>query len=366
MAYKSKEKNYWVGEARIRDWTGKIERKKKRGFKTKKEALEWENSIKSQSNPSMEMKFEEFVEIYFRDKEVDLKERSIKNKRYMIDRHLTPYFKGKKMNEITAQDIILWQKEILKNNYSETYQRMVQNQITALFTHASRVYDLKNNPCKKVSKIGKSDIRRLEFWTKDEYDRFIGTIDKGTRYYVIFEVLFYTGCRIGELLALTKDDFDFNSNIMHIRHTYYRVEGRDVITVPKTEQSVRDVVLPGFLADEVKEYINSLYQYPHDARLFPIVQEAVQHKLRDNIVKANVPKIPVHSLRHSASAYLISQGVPPMVIKERLGHKDIKITLNTYDHLYPNEHQQVADLLDKLNQKSSADANQQSKLNDEE
>lgn len=82
-----------------------------------------------------------------------------------------------------------------------------------------------------------------------------------------------------------------------------------------------------------------------DDRLFPIVAEAVQRKFRRHIEKAGVKKIRVHALRHSHCVYLIHQGVAPLVIKERLGHTYIKITLNTYGHLYPNQQRQVADML---------------------
>ena len=103
------------------------------------------------------------------------------------------------MNEVAPADIIAWQNEIRSKNFSESYQRMLQNQVTALFTHAQRIYNLSNNPCKKVKKIGRSDVRRLEFWTYEEYQKFIATFEKGTRSYLMFEILFWTGMREGEI-----------------------------------------------------------------------------------------------------------------------------------------------------------------------
>lgn len=91
--------------------------------------------------------------------------------------------------------------------------------------------------------------------------------------------------------------------------------------------------------------MNRLYKYPDDERIFPVVQEAVQHKMKRNIEKAGVKKIRVHDLRHCHVAYLIHEGVAPLVIKDRLGHKDIQITLNTYGHLYPNEQKNLASML---------------------
>lgn len=346
-AYKDEKQNTWYCQFYYEDWQGNKKKKQKRGFKTKKEALEWESNYKLSANANMDMTMGAFIEIYFRDKAGELKERSIKNKRYMIEAHVLPYFENKPMNSITPSDIIQWQNEIRAKGFSQTYLRMIQNQITALFTHASNIYNLANNPCKRVKRMGKADADKLEFWTKEEYDRFIRGIEVGSRYYVIFEILFWTGCREGEMLALTKSDIDFKENRISISKTYYRTERKDVITTPKTEQLVRVIDIPQFLTQEIKDYVDKLYELPDDERIFPIVAEAVQHKLKHNCEKTGVKKIRVHDIRHSHVAYLINQGVQPLIIKERLGHRDIKITLNTYGHLYPNQQRQVADMLNQ-------------------
>lgn len=186
----------------------------------------------------------------------------------------------------------------------------------------------------------------MDFWTYDEYKKFISTIPPGTQYYLLFEVLFWTGCRIGEALAITPADINEMGCQISIDKTYYRIKGKDVITTPKTEQSVRVIETPEFLRDELKDYLERLYGIPSDERIFPIGQEAVQHKMKRNSEKAGVKKIRVHDLRHSHVAYLINRGVEPLIIKERLGHKDIRITLNTYGHLYPSKQRTIADMLE--------------------
>ena len=292
------------------------------------------------------MTLEEFIKVYFQDKQGELKERSIKNKRYMMERHIVPYLGKKKMNDITPSDVIKWQSILREKNYKPTYLRMINNQLVALFTHAHNIYSLENNPCKKVKKMGKSDANKLSFWTKEEFDLFIETVDKRDRYYVIFMVLFWTGCREGELLALTLNDINFEDNTINIDKTYFRSEGRDIVTTPKTEGSVRIITIPEFLKIELQKYTQQLYDYPRDERLFPITARALQKKLKSQIARANVKEIRVHDLRHSHVAFLINEGVQPLLIKERLGHKDIKVTMNTYGHLYPNQQRAVADMLD--------------------
>lgn len=343
--YKDVERGTWYCSFRYETWDGAKKSTTKRGFRTKKEAQKWENEFKASVKADMTMTMETFVEVYFKDKQGELKQRSIRNKRYMIEKHILPYFKDKKMKDITPADIVQWQNVIRENGYQQTYLRMIQNQMTALFTHAYNIYGLSTNPCKKVKKMGKSDANKLDFWTKEEYDKFITTVDKEDRYYVLFELLFWSGCRIGEALALTKSDIDFSNNQIHISKTYYREKGADIITSPKTEQSVRTIDIPEFLKKELQEYVGRIYMCSDSERLFPMVIEAVHHKMKRNIEKADIKKIRVHDLRHSHVAYLIHQGVQPLIIKERLGHRDIKITLNTYGHLYPSEQKKVAELL---------------------
>ena len=103
--------------------------------------------------------------------------------------------------------------------------------------------------------------------------------------------------------------------------------------------------------------MDKLYGISDNERIFPIVPEAVQHKLKRECEKSGVKKIRVHDLRHSHVAYLIHQGEEPLIIKERLGHRDIKMTLNTYGHLYPNQQRKVADMLNNQKEKSLSNGN---------
>ncbi len=197
-AYKDKAQGTWYVSFRYIDWTGKKTQKLKRGFKTKKEALNYEKEFIRKTAADMKMEMGSFIEVYFEDKRKELKENSIRNKQHMMNKHIVPYFRTRKMNEITPADVIQWQNTIQEKGYSKTYERMIQNQLNALFNHAQKIYNLKENPCKKVKRMGKSDADKLEFWTKEEYDRFITVIDPESEDYLIFEILFWTGIREGD------------------------------------------------------------------------------------------------------------------------------------------------------------------------
>ena len=344
--YKDEKRNTWYCKCNYRDWLGESKSKMKRGFATKKEALEWEREFLQRQSSSMDMKLSSFVDVYFDDKAPRLKERSIMTKRTLIETKILPYFGDKQMNDNTAVDIIKWQNALLNQEYKPTYLRMIQNQLTALFNHAERFYDLKDNPCKKVDKMGRANAKELNFWTKDEFEVFIQCFtEEEEMYRIIFLMLFWLGCRVGELLALTESDIDLEGGTVSISKTYFRRNKTDYITAPKTESSNRKITIPQFLQDEIKQFLDRQYELMPEERIFPITDRAIQKKMKQKTEQAKLKPIRVHDLRHSHIALLIEKGMQPLVIAQRVGHDSVNTTMNIYGHLYPNKQKQVADLL---------------------
>jgi len=188
----------WRCQFYYEDWQGVRHKKNKRGFKTKAEAEEWERNFRQQQRKDLDINFENFVESYFADVENRLRESTIKNKRYVFDLKVTPYFKKKKMCEIKTSDIRAWQNELIKQGYAPTYLKSINNQLAALFNYAVRYYDLKDNPCRKAGSIGKSKADDMEFWTKQEFKQFLPSMDKKPEARMAFMLLYWTGMRIGD------------------------------------------------------------------------------------------------------------------------------------------------------------------------
>lgn len=294
----------------------------------------------------MDMKFASFVEVYFEDKAPRLKERSIMTKWILFETKIIPYFGEKQMNDITPVDIIKWQNALLNKDYKPTYLRMIQNQVTALFNHAERFYQLKENPCKKVDKMGRANAKELNYWTKDEYEQFVqGFTEEEEMYRIIFQMLFWLECRVGELLALTSEDIDFESGMVSISKTYYRRNQTDYITPPKTESSNCKITIPNFLQEEFKNFLDRQYGLTPEERIFPITDRAIQKKMKQKTELVKLKPIRVHNLRHSHITFLIEKGLQPLVIAQRVGHDSVNTTMNIYGHLYQNKQKQVADML---------------------
>ena len=163
---------------RYQDWTGERKQKCKRGFATKREAQEWERSFQMQTSGDLDMTFEAFTELYTKDMKPRLKENTWATKDHIIRTKLLPYFSRLKMCNITAQQIITWQNEMLNHKdengkpYSPVYLKTVHNQLSSIFNHAVRYYNLRENPCKKAGSMGKKKNREMMFWTKEQYLKF--------------------------------------------------------------------------------------------------------------------------------------------------------------------------------------------------
>lgn len=147
------------------------------------------------------------------------------------------------------------------------------------------------------------------------------------------------------MLALTPKDFNFERQELTINKSYQRLNGRNVITTPKTKKSNWTIKLPKFLCEEMQEYIGMLYEIGEDERLFQITKSYLHHEMDRGAKAAGVKRIRIHDLRHSAISLLIEMGFSALAIAERVGHESIDITYR-YAHLFPTKQTEMADKLD--------------------
>ena len=348
--FKNEDNGTWYVMARYVNWKGERRQKCKRGFATKKEAQEWERMFQLQNASDLDMSFEAFTELYIRDVKTRLKENTWLTKEHIIRTKILPYFGKLRISEISTKEIITWQNELLtyrgekKKPYSQTYLKTLHNQLSAIFNHAVRYYELRSNPAAKVGNMGSEEHKEMLFWTKEEYKKFsFEMMDKPVSFYA-FEMLYWCGIREGELLALTAADFDFEKETVRINKSYQRLNGQDLITTPKTEKSNRVITMPQFLANEIQDYLKMLYGIgPHD-RMFTVTKSYLHREMERGAKEAGVKRIRIHDIRHSAVSLLIDMGFSATAIADRVGHESIDITYN-YAHLFPSKQAEMADKL---------------------
>ena len=303
-AFKDKKNGSWYVQFRYTDWRGERQQKLKRGFATKKEAQAWEREFLMQKQADVNMSFESFVALYEKDVKPKLKLNTWLSKEHIIRTKILPYFKKRKLSEITARDVIDWQNEIRQHtkssgeSYSPDYLKNVHTQLSCIFNHAIKYYGLQINPAAKAGNMGSEQTKEMLFWTKEEYLKFIDAMmDKPMLYYA-FEILYWCGIREGELLALTPADFDFEKKTLRINKSYQRLQGKDVITTPKTKKSNRVIQMPDFLCDEIQDYFKQLYGLESDSRIFPLSKYALKRGMAFGCKASGAKVIRIHDLRH--------------------------------------------------------------------
>ena len=335
----------WFCKFYYTDYTGAKKQKKKRGFKLQREAKEYERSFLERMQGTPDMTFQALYDIYIEDVSHRLRQNSIDGKRNVFKNRILPYFKDKPVNSITAKDIREWQNIQIDLGYSDAYLDRMQNMLTTIFNYAVTYYNLPANPCTKSGHMGKR-TRSMNFWTLEQYNAFINQIEDITAYTAL-QVLFYSGMRFGELLALTLADIDFNTNTISItKSLQHRAKEGDLITPPKTDNGIRVVVMPDAIMQELKTYIGKLYALDPKERIFTFTKSLIRGNMKRGSAAVNIPFIRIHDLRHSHVSLLINMGFTPLLIAERIGDT-VQMVNNTYGHLYPNKHTEVAE---KLNQ----------------
>ena len=296
-----KDGDKWRVIYRYTNWKGERKQTQKRGFATKRDAQAWEREVMLKSESKLDMTFASFFEIYEADKKKRVKENTWESKSHVIRTKILPFFGERKIAEIEPKDVIAWQNEMLAYKgengevYSPTYLKTIHAQLSAIFNHAVRFYHLPSNPAQKAGTMGSEEHKEMLFWTKEEYLKFADVMmDKPVSFYA-FEMLYWCAVRMGEMLALTPADFDFDRQTLTISKSYQRLKGRDVM---------------------------------------------------DRGAKAaGVKRIRIHDLRHSAISLLIEMGFSALAIAERVGHESIDITYR-YAHLFPTKQTEMADRLD--------------------
>lgn len=352
-AYRDKERNTWYSSFKYKDWTGKTKSKTKRGFATKKEAQNWEHQFKLRESHELDMRFDEFYKLYLEYCQKRLKINTVKTKEQIFTFHILPFFENKKMNEINPAMITAWQNILLDErddegrSYSTTYLKTIHNQLSAIFNHACRFYNLPKNPARTVGNMGKEESEEVEFWTAEEFNKFIEAVEDKPYSSCAFKILFWGGLRLGEMLALTVKDFDFDNNTININKSYQRIDRKDVITSPKTPKAVRVVSMPKAVMEEIQNLIACIYGIGKDDRVFTFSKSYLHHEMKRGCKATGVKRIKIHALRHSAISLLIEKGFSVVDIANRVGHESSEITFR-YAHMFPNKQEDMRKMLEEV------------------
>lgn len=303
------------------------------------------------------MKFINIVNDYMSFIELKGKPQSIRSIKSRINNYILPYFEKYNIEDINKNVYINWQRYIESLGFKYRYKKSLHYTNVAIFNYANKFYDINNNIPSKVGNFNNCyDIEnKTDIWDYSDFKKFINEVDNNI-YKALFNFMYFTGCRLGECLALTFKDL--NNNIITINKTISKefINGKRQITTPKTKKSIRDIHIDNLLKNELNNlrdyYINNNIDYQESFYIFggkkALSPSTIERKKNYYCNKTNIKQIRLHDFRHCHASLLLSQGVPISAISERLGHSDINITLSTYVHLLPKDEEKVLTAINTL------------------
>lgn len=238
--------------------------------------------------------------------------------------------------------------EGLSNNYIRSIHQILQQ----VFDLAVRLGMLPNNVAKQVGNVRK-EKPKVDFWTVEEFQKFISTFDKSNiydlLYFITFWFFFMTGVRISELQAIEWSKIDFNQVTVLINCSmYYKNKNEWFITDTKSISGIRLLYLDDDTLEHLKYWKQTQAQMGECRFVFsiadtPLIKSTLKRVLQSHSDYAGIKSIRIHDLRYSHASFMLSLGMNDLEMQNRLGHADIKTTLGTYSHLRPNAMKEVAD-----------------------
>lgn len=353
-------------ETKRNTWYVKYQNQTKRGFKTKKEAKEYEAHLKCNKNKKTEAIQVSFYSLL--DQYLDYKKTMIQYTSYLkyeegVRLFIKELFADKLVNRINTNDCIRFRNALDKIDRATSYKNFLLNEFKEVFKFAFCNQIINDNPTlilspfkKNQHDVEKAKRKECSFWTIDEFNSFIKMVE-GDAYKALFIILFYTGMRLGEALALTYSDFSNDCISITKSYTKKTANGIYEIKIPKSQSSIRTISINRFVCDYLIEYKNKqqlLDGFCEEWFIFgntkPLAETTIQKHFNKAITKSGVKKIRIHDLRHSHATILINNGINIVAVSRRLGHSDVNMTLKVYTHLLQKRDEEMMLLLDKSSQ----------------
>ena len=340
--------------------TGKRMQKKKRGFKTQKEAKDWHTETMAKHSKraitnGIKLTFKMFLDNYY----IPHYEKTVSARTfYTFSSNLKrlAYFYDMKIVDIKPIHVGYWQTELLKEELSNTYVRLLHGTLVSILNFALKLEVIHENPATKLGNVSKKR-QEVDFWTVEEFQTFISSFDlnkyKERLYYTAFTLFFMTGLRKSELQALTWQDIDFSDNSLMVNKSlYYKSKNDWIINPTKTKTGVRKIYLDKttvkILSDWEKWQKVEDNDFVFSQKGSPMSSTSFQYMLKKHCMMVDVKPIRIHALRHSHASLLLALGMNDLELQNRLGHTNISTTLGTYSHLRPTAMKEVADKLNGI------------------
>ena len=314
--------------------------------------------------------FADLVGEYFEQAERSLKGSTIYNKKQIFNLHILPFFRDYTLQEVNKALIIEWRQGLMTKKNAKTgeflsimYINSMRADLCAFYSFLEDRYDCLN-VVKQVKPLKKSaeSFREMNFYDLSEFKRLLRQISRCKKkrmrylYHAFFSMLYFTGARVGEIVALAEDDIDFESGQVSITKSLTRKTPKGVpfkITSPKNSASIRKITMSRQLVASLRAYIDWKRANGISGKFLfcgdnPLGAHSYNLAFKNFRQSAGLKKIRIHDFRHSHASLLINLGANVTLVSRRLGHRNTQQTLNTYSHLFPSSEREIVNLLNKM------------------
>ncbi|WP_280770078.1 tyrosine-type recombinase/integrase [Salipaludibacillus daqingensis] len=359
-----KEGNSWYYVFSLKDSNGKRKQKKKRGFKTKKAAQQaLTESLNSYNKGSFiepsNACYNDYLTEWFDTKKNTIGIQTAQVYEIYLNKRVIPSLGDYKLSELSTMQIQSFINKLHEEGLSRSTIKKNYEIIRNSLEHAVD-YDLLTKNVSLKVKLPRVTQKEMNVWNEKELTQFL-EVAKEDQMNMVFFLALMTGMRQGEILGLRWKDIDLNKRLLSIKQTLTH-DGKTFLTGAKTKSSLRTIYLSKITVKALqshkakiskqKESLEAIYT-DYDLVVCsnhgtPLNPANVRRSLNQLIVEAKVPKIRFHDLRHTHATSLLSKGINVKVVSERLGHSNIKITLDTYSHVLPTMQEDVMQKLDEM------------------
>ena len=332
---------YMVRFYRTDPLTGKRKQTKKRGFKTRREAVKWEAAEKSKATGSApSMTFWTVFQTMLTNNDTSQSTRS--KKEAWISKYCD--FKDLPIDRISKPMLVAWRNELKEESgLATSTMNSGMQYVRSVLTFYSDVYGGENiSSALKSFKVPKGEKKEMDIWTPEEFDLFLKYV-RNPLYKTFFEFLYWTGCRRGEAVALCKEDVDVDEAKVHIRRSMKHF--KNGFQPLKTDSSERVIGIDSVLLEHMKPFIDKAAPFVFGSmHSLPISQ--IQRNFDEAVRVSGVKRIRIHDLRHSHASLLINNGANILAVSKRLGHATVMQTLETYSHLMRETDEKMIELIE--------------------
>lgn len=299
------------------------------------------------------MNFEKVYEEYLEYAKNQHKKQGFDNLRHDFNFRVLPYFKDCNIEDITKQDILSWKTKILDHNFKNSYNARLYYVFSKFLDYCCDYHSLESNVVREVGNFKKKiEYKKSDFYTLKEFNQFIKCVDNEI-YKQFFNLLFYTGVRPGEAMALQFSDLQ--GDYISITKNMQRKGNRELDT-PKNLSSIRNIRIDRKLKKDLlklkkyyrKENKNSNINYFIFGGLKPLSPTSIDRYKLQACKKANIRPITQHQFRHSHATLLLHNNIVINEVSRRLGHSKVSTTLDIYTHTNLVQEKRVTSTLNSL------------------